>query len=95
MKRQGDILLTKVDSIPQTAKLDIEGVLVYGEKTGHKHKVVGGKLYRDKDTMFVKVDKKAKIIHEEHKPLNLSKGKYSVIRQKEYLKKDMTTLVVD
>lgn len=96
MKRQGDLVIKQVNSIPLNAKLQKDGVLVYGEATGHAHRLVGGNVFKtDNGMIFLKVEGKASIKHEEHKPISLNKGLYGVIRQREYLKKDMTTLVID
>ena len=49
--RQGDVGIIKVDSIPETAKeVKHNGVLAYGEVTGHKHQLVGGKVRYFQDT---------------------------------------------
>lgn len=95
MFRQGDLLIKLVDSIPEDAKKVVSGVILYGESTGHKHRLVGGDVMTLGESIFLSVGSKAKIVHEEHKPINLMKGKYAVIRQKEYQSKDMTKLVID
>lgn len=95
MKRQGDLLITKVNSIPK-GKVILSGILLRGEVTGHSHRVVGAKVTQVKDgSMFFEVAKKAQLLHEEHNTINLSKGKYAVIRQREYMSKDMVRVVVD
>lgn len=48
--RQGDVGILKVDKIPTTAKeIKHDGVLAYGETTGHKHQLIGNgvKYFRD------------------------------------------------
>lgn len=43
--RQGDVGLIKVANIPATAKeVKHDGVLAYGEVTGHKHQLTDGKV---------------------------------------------------
>lgn len=95
MYRQGDLLIKPVDSIPASAKKVASGIILYGESTGHKHRLVGGDVMSLGMSMFLRVESKAKIMHEEHKPISLTKGKYAVIRQREYQSKDMTKLVID
>lgn len=95
MFRQGDLLIKPVDSIPTDAKKKLDGVILYGEATGHKHQLVGGDVMTLGESIFLSVGSKAKIVHEEHNPISLMKGKYAVIRQREYASKDMTKLVID
>ena len=95
MKRQGDLLITKVNSIPK-GKVILSGILLRGEVTGHSHRVLGAKVTQIKDgSMFFQVAKKAQLVHEEHNTLDFGPGKYAVIRQREYQSKDMVRVVVD
>lgn len=48
--RQGDVGILQIDQLPDTAKpIEHDGVLAYGEVTGHKHQLIGGKVnyFRD------------------------------------------------
>jgi hypothetical protein len=60
--RQGDVGILKIDKIPETAKeIKHDGILAYGEVTGHKHQLVGGKVryFMDSDhldKMYFKVE---------------------------------------
>lgn len=94
--RQGDITVSEVDTLPKGLKVDVTNILVLGESTGHSHKLAKGKVYKAKNgDIYLDVKEKTQIIHEEHKPITLKKGKYFVGRQREYLSKDMTKIVVD
>lgn len=43
--RQGDVGVLKIPAIPANAKkIKHNGVLAYGEVTGHKHQLVGGRV---------------------------------------------------
>jgi len=96
MKRQGDILIKRIDQLPKEARLKKDNVLVYGESTGHTHRLEGGEVYQTPDSLlYLLIANKGKIVHEEHKPISLKAGKYGVIRQKEYTNKDAVRLVVD
>lgn len=96
MFRQGDLLFKKVDELPKRLKKVENGIILRGENTGHSHRLVGGDLFSDKDgIMYLSVVGKGQIVHEEHNIINLSKGKYAVIRQREYQSKDMVRVVVD
>lgn len=94
--RQGDLFITKVESIPKEVRVIPDGILVYGEATGNSHRVVGGTGYKTKDgQLFVRVTKQGQIIHDKHKPIPLTKGVYLVTRQKEYTSGNMQKIVVD
>ena len=93
--RQGDVRISSVEELPEGLKLKKDTVLVYGESTGHSHRLQGGKVYTKGDEMYIVCNDGDKIVHEEHETINLAKGRYAVIRQKEYLTKDMSKVVVD
>jgi hypothetical protein len=85
--RQGDILLKLVSRLPRNStKLD-DNVLARGETTGHAHRIVGGDLYRSPGSnqlLVVVSEEEATLVHEEHKHLQIPKGTYRVINQREY-----------
>lgn len=93
--RQGDVLIKQVTDIPAGLKTSKDNVLVYGESTGHAHRLQGGSVKTKGDEMYIIADDGAKIVHEEHDTIELMKGRYAVIRQREYLSADMTRLVID
>lgn len=87
--RQGDVLIRQIKSLPaQKATKRESGILAYGEVTGHAHKVetlsqaevleVGSDLY-----LRVSEDG-VRIVHDEHAPITLPAGDYSVEIQREY-----------
>lgn len=63
-------------------------ILAHGEVTGHCHKVKesdGADLYATADGLFLHVHHEVvSVIHEEHRPIQLSRGYYRVWRQREY-----------
>jgi len=93
--RQGDVFITTIEKIPQGVKKVLNNVILYGESSGHAHRLVGGDVLTKGDAMFLRVTKKGTIVHDEHKPISLKKGLYGVTRQREYLSKDMTKVVID
>lgn len=96
MYRQGDVLIKDIDRLPDGLKKQADDVLVYGESTGHAHRLKGGSVFLDKKgAMFLMIADKGFVVHEEHKPITLKKGAYAVIRQREYTMDNMTKLVVD
>ena len=93
--RQGDIYIQEIHDIPVGVKKASDGIILRGESSGHAHRIIGGELLKKGEAMFLNVLKKAQIVHEEHKTIDLPHGKYGVVRQREYLSKDMTKVVVD
>jgi len=94
--RQGDLYIKEIDSLPKGIKKRNSLVILYGEATGHKHQLTTGKIFDGKDgAIYLSLSKAGKIIHEEHNTVTLAKGKYAVIRQREYIMADMTRLVID
>ncbi|MGC0418643.1 hypothetical protein [Embleya sp. AB8] len=99
MFRQGDILLQPVTerSVPAGVSglpvkpRDARGrlVLALGEATGHAHAVVGdGTLYLAPEPMLIghlHLAEATRIVHEEHATIDLPKGWYRVVRQREYI----------
>lgn len=74
-------------------------IILRGEATGHAHQLVGGDLYSERwgsglglgvgqgrsgPNMYIDIGKTAKIVHQEHDTLELPKGSYQVVRQREY-----------
>lgn len=89
--RQGDVLITKVDSIPADATpvpLDNhEVVLAYGEVTGHKHRIarfmdtgsLPARLFDTEDMRFLDVKDECSLVHEEHAPAMFAGDKSAVL----------------
>ena len=97
MYRQGDVLLIKVDTVPQNAKPAKGGpvVLAYGELTGHAHEIKAkhAKLFERAGDRFLRLEKAAVldhtqhgivVKHPDHNPITLPSGVYRVVRQAEY-----------
>jgi hypothetical protein len=85
MKRQGDLVIKKVDTLPSGLLQVKSGVILEGESTGHAHRLVGGQVFKDsQNLMYLNILRDAKIVHEEHKPITLSKGTYMVMRTREW-----------
>jgi len=89
--RQGDILLEAVADIPPTARSRKAGggriILAEGEATGHAHTVASAeaRLHDDAGVTYLEVrEALAMLTHEEHATIELPRGNYRVIRQREY-----------
>jgi len=96
--RQGDVGVIE-SSIPKGAKeVAHDGVLAYGETTGHKHQLVGGRVryFRDANNdLYFKVESRfvslnhgstptARVQQDGHCAHELPTGTYKVVHQREY-----------
>lgn len=82
--RHGDVLIEKVDSLPEGKKLDRKW-LFEGEATGHAHRIDIGDIFETKDgELYLEVSKLTKVSHEEHKTICLSPGTYRVRQKRQY-----------
>ena len=99
MFRQGDVLIERVDALPDLALSEVktEGrvVLAYGEVTGHAHAIypeagaLPAKLWDAGAERFLQVISETTIQHEEHGAIPLAPGVYRVSKfgagtQREY-----------
>ncbi|MFN0052804.1 MAG: hypothetical protein ACKV0T_11475 [Planctomycetales bacterium] len=86
--RHGDILVARVEEVPEGARRLHHLVLAEGELTGHSHRIAErgqATLYESQRTMFVSVTADyATLVHQEHGPIRLRTGTYRVWRQREY-----------
>ena len=89
--RQGDVFITRVESIPKGARRVPlrHGILVHGELTGHSHRLddsISATLFGGAGSeLFLDVGSGgARIVHEEHGTIELPVGFYRAWRQREY-----------
>jgi hypothetical protein len=85
--RQGDVFLMQIDKLPENIKPK-NNVLAYGEVTGHSHRFEESKLVQvyqdDNNDQYIDVqEEQADLIHEEHHVLQIPKGMYKVVLQRE------------
>lgn len=83
--RHGDVIVVAVAGLPSDA-MPIKGlVLAEGEATGHAHRVDLGELFKTKDgKLYLRIEKLAKLTHEEHKTITLDTGVYCVSQKRQY-----------
>lgn len=90
--RQGDVLLQKIESsVPRSAKpVPLESgrvILAHGEVTGHHHSFAGDSgvaLLDAGGDRYLKVSRRSTLEHQEHAPIEIPRGHYRVVRQREY-----------
>lgn len=91
--RHGDLLLEEAAALPIEREKLHHTILAHGELTGHCHRIResdGADLYMTRDGLFLHVHGVlVSVIHEEHKPIALSRGYYRVWRQREYSPKEI------
>jgi hypothetical protein len=87
--RQGDVLLVRVDKIPDSLIKHKKNIatLAYGEVTGHSH-TVEAEAYSTNgldlaDYIAVK-NLIAEVVHQEHDTIKIEPGNYRVVRQVQY-----------
>jgi hypothetical protein len=95
--RQGDVFIFPVDRFPEGARRSHNGVLAKGEITGHAHRVAemgSADVFSISGELFMDVqDASATVLHEEHGPVNLPRGRYAVRIQREYTPKEIVRVV--
>lgn len=90
--RQGDVLLKRIDSIPQglkrVASENGRVVLAHGEATGHHHSFEDDAgvalLEGDGGDRFLDAQQDASLEHQEHGAIAVPAGSYEVVIQREY-----------
>lgn len=87
--RQGDVLIQRIKSIPQSnSKKRENGVLAYGEVTGHSHKVETldqAEVLEVGNDLYLRVSEEGvRIVHDEHNAISLPAGDYKITIQREY-----------
>ena len=81
--RQGDVVLTRIEALPSgSRRVRKNGVLAYGEVTGHSHALTDTKeaeVFEMPEGLFLSVGENGVAIrHEEHGTVNVPAGLYSV-----------------
>jgi hypothetical protein len=84
--RQGDVIITEVESIPEGA-IPIEGeTLALGEVTGHSHRFPPGsvQLFKWNEKTYGKIVNREALRHEEHKPITIKGDFFEYKIQRQY-----------
>ena|SRR5258708_6159045 len=92
MYRQGDILLTLIDQLPEELIPRPGNVIVEGEATGHIHRLSKGQVLQDTPgNLYLEVLAATQVVHQEHHP-HLASGYYQITRQREYTPEAIRTV---
>ncbi len=85
--RHGDVIIVGVDNIPAGAQKLAHLTLAEGEVTGHAHRITDGTaaLFSFDAKTYLRIQSElATLSHEEHKALQLPRGEYEILIQREY-----------
>jgi hypothetical protein len=86
--RHGDVLIRRIAHLPIVAQTQAGVTLAHGEVTGHSHRLQPAEavqLWAQGSELFLEVKAaSATLVHEEHRPIELTQGFYRVWRQREY-----------
>lgn len=82
---QGDIVLRRIEKIPDNAKKIRDELVATGEVTGHIHRIAVAEIFGLNNSEFVRVRSANPMTHDEHPPTDVVEvGDYEKIQQYEY-----------
>jgi len=90
--RHGDLLLKSDEDIviPKGSKSLKTDVLAEGEATGHTHRLVGQAQILEHEAAdgtvekFVDAKQDSQLVHQEHNTIDIPKGVYRVVQEREF-----------
>lgn len=100
MLRQGDVLVQRIPNHGRITGKPVPRengavVLAHGEVTGHSHSIAEEDVTLFDDGILVVEADGAVLRHQEHSEIALPKGRYRVIRQREYRPRELPAQVRD
>jgi hypothetical protein len=91
MIRQGDVMLVPFEgTLPEDATKEKDTVLAHGEAHGHYHRTatpdsaIFNFMQNGEEVRVLNLPTPAKLLHEEHDPIELPAGGYKIIRQRTF-----------
>jgi hypothetical protein len=97
MYRHGDVIIVPAESVPFSAHRRPAAILARGEATGHMHRIEDPRSVEvyDHDGMgYLRVTAgSARLVHDEHLPIDLPHGVYRFWMQREYSPKEIRRVV--
>lgn len=94
MHRQGDVLFTRVEDLPEGLAPRKSNVIVEGEVTGHSHRLMEGRILESaRGHLYLEVLRATQVVHQEHNAIHLEPGLYQVTRQREYSPEAIRTVL--
>jgi hypothetical protein len=100
MYRQGDILIQRIEEMPQDQPRIKRLILASGDSTAQRHQIKergAAELFGNPNgDLYLRVTaEQATVIHPEHKPIALSQGVYRIWRQREFVTPQFARRVAD
>ena len=79
-------MIRKIKEIPSSVKPTNTTTIAEGEKTGHKHQLQGNvAVYKHElGSLYFEVKTSTDLVHQEHRTINIPKGKYMVEQEREF-----------
>jgi hypothetical protein len=97
MYRHGDVIIVPAKSIPHDATRRPAAILARGEATGHCHRIEDPKaaeVFDFEGEGYLRVSAPvARVVHDEHGPIELRRGVYRFWMQREYTPKEIRRIV--
>jgi hypothetical protein len=94
--RQGDVMIERVNRIPDNAKARAEThrlTLALGEVTGHSHVLEADVIAPyDAGAVFFALRGEIHLRHQEHGTIRVPEGTYELVRQREYTPSEIRTV---
>lgn len=86
--RHGDVLISRVSTLPRQPERLAGVTLALGEFSGHSHRIAepgAARMWQAGGQKFLEVTaERATLVHEEHRAMTLPQGIYRVWMQREY-----------
>jgi hypothetical protein len=86
--RHGDLLIRRIEFLPQGLTKLNTNILAEGEATGHQHRLTSktAQVFGDgaKQQKYLSLEEPTQLVHEEHKPITIDEGTYLVIQEREF-----------
>lgn len=84
----GDLAIIPIKKLPDNLKTKVDGILEYGEVTGHAHQIQNNDtatvLIDSDNHKYIDAKQDTIIIHPDHPNIPIPRGFYMVARQREY-----------
>lgn len=95
--RQGDVFLIWNQKLPAEGRVERRPILAEGEITGHAHRLAdptSGRVFSVGSDLYLEVlAETATVVHEEHGPVTVPRGGYTIRIQREYSPEEIRRVV--
>ena len=82
--RQGDVVLVEAKTAGKKRVVQNKFILAYGEATGHNHQILADQINLfEGRRRYVGLEQEAELIHQQHNPIRIARGKYLQVQERE------------